>query len=82
MTKRLCRKCHKPSGCFMYCREHRKANAAKARASRQSRRRAGRYHYSGLALSAPIASEAYYKDQAERDQTEQPSQSLNALNGA
>lgn len=46
-----------------------KPNAKAARALYQSRgRRAGRYHYSGLALSAPTASEAFYRDQADRSE--------------
>lgn len=35
---RHCRRCGAPSGTFWYCHQHRKANAAKARARRRSRR--------------------------------------------
>ena len=71
MTKNSCRKCGAPCGAFKYCRKHRKANAAKARARYHSRKRLGRTAaaHSGtpaIIASAPTASEAYYRDQAER----------------
>lgn len=65
MITRKCRKCGTPSGSFHYCRKHRQANAAKARARRSSSCRRGRFSAQAIP-SAPTASEAFYADQAER----------------
>lgn len=71
MTKHTCR----ARGCttqtqYAYCRIHRKANAKKARARRQSTARVRPGQGSSLApatgRAAPTASEAFYVDQAAR----------------
>lgn len=78
---KTCRRCGKPSGSFWYCRAHRKENAKKATARRQSSRRARYIRHVGVATtgpapvmtgsSAPTASEAWYAAQEARKDEQQ-----------
>ena len=71
MTNKHCKRCGRPSGCYHYCKNCRKSNAAQARARRQSS--AASAHRLGSSLpssvyglttsaSFPAANGSYYND--------------------